>query len=392
MLISQNFIVNSKTELFKHFIENDLKHKRTVKISLLINIKYTSQELVNLLKDSQFIVEEYDGLIKIKKQLNTKSEPVLKKEKKITDFIIKLKERELKRKKEELRLDRIKFEKENFFMGYLIFLNKNYLLLISTNRTKILEREFFNYFLNKTEGISKLWLSFQLMDDFMKYLSKMNYPNRIEEISTFYSKNFSRKSNLRPKIERKIIIKSLDAEEIYLELKTEYGIYPRRYIINFFEHGIVTLNKNHSIFQFSNFNHDILLKDFIPWIYDRAYVYVSKILDFKVSEIIDPITEIKNILSNYLIFNYNSKIELDLDEILLEIRKNPSYDIITHFRQNNKNIDIKVNEKISGSIINMYLSNYKVYFTLEEGVAYDAIYPVLNTIDQYGDLEFLIDY
>ena len=101
MLISQNFIVNSKTELFKYFIENDLKHKRTVKISLLINIKYTSQELVNLLKDSQFIVEEYDGLIKIKKQLNTKSEPVLKKEKKITDFIIKLKERELKRKKEE---------------------------------------------------------------------------------------------------------------------------------------------------------------------------------------------------------------------------------------------------------------------------------------------------
>ena len=40
----------------------------------------------------------------------------------------------------------------------------------------------------------------------------------------------------------------------------------------------------------------------------------------------------------------------------------------------------------------MYLSNFKVYFTLEEGVAYDAIYPILNTIDQYGDLEFLIDY
>ncbi|MHA1660233.1 MAG: hypothetical protein ACTSUT_14070, partial [Promethearchaeota archaeon] len=120
--------------------------------------------------------------------------------------------------------------------------------------------------------------------------------------------------------------------------------------------------------------------------------YLSKILDFKVFEIIDPITEIKNNLSNYLIYNYNSNNELNLDEIIKDIKQNPSYDIITFFQNNIKDIDIKANEKISGSIINMYLTNNMVYFTLEEGVAYDAIYPILNLIDQCGDLAFSINY
>ncbi len=392
MFISQNFIVNSKTELLDCFIENDLKYNRTIKICILINIKYSKQELVDLLKEFQFSVEVYDDLVKIKRKVGEKLEPELKREKKITYFIPKLKEKEIRKSKEELKSEKIKFEKENFFMGYFIFMSNNYLLLVSTNRTKIIERDFFNHFLSKVEGISKLWLSFQLMDDFLIYLRKKKYINTIEEISTFYSKNFRRRSNLRPEFDRRFLIKSLDSEEIYLELKDEYGIYPRRYKINFFENGMLTLNKNHSIFQFPNFNPEILLKDFIPWIYNRAHVYISKILDFKVFEIVDPITEIKNNISNYLIFNYKSKIELNVDEIITEIKEKPSYEIITHFRNDGKNIDIKANEKISGSIINMYLSNYKVYFTLEEGVAYDAVYPILEIIDQYGDLEFSIDY
>lgn len=392
MFISQNFIVNSRKELLDCFIENDLKYNRTIKICMLINIKYNKLELVDLLKKFQFSVEIYDELIKIKRKVGEELEPELNHEKKITDFIPKLKEKEIRKSKEEFKLEKIKFEKENFFMGYFIFLSKNYLLLVSTNRTKIIEREFFNYFLSKVEGISKLWLSFQLMDDFLIYLRKNKYAKTIEEISTFYSKNFRRRSDLRPEFDRKFLIKSLDSEEIYLELKGDYGIYPRRYRINFFEKGMLTLNKNHSILQFLNFNPEILLNDFIPWIYNRAHVYISKILDFKIFEIIDPITEIKNNLSNYLIFNYKSKIELNLDEIITEIKEKPSYEIITHFRNDGKNIDIKANEKISGSIINMYLSNYKVYFTLEEGVAYDAVYPILEIIDQYGDLEFSIDY
>ncbi|MHA1380159.1 MAG: hypothetical protein ACTSRG_17435 [Candidatus Helarchaeota archaeon] len=344
------------------------------------------------MKDFQFSIEEYDDLIKIKKKISDKIEPEIKHEKKITHFIPGFKEKEQKKSKEELKLEKIKYEKENFFMGYFIFLSSNNILLVSTNRIKIIAREFFNYFLNKAEGISKLWLSFQLMDDFLIYLRKEKYSKIIEEISTFYSKNFRKRSNFRPDIERRLLIKSLDSEDIYLELKDDYGIYPRRYIINFIEYGTISLNKEHSIFQFSNFNPDLLLKDFIPWIYNRAYVYISKILDFKLFEIVDPITEVKNNLSNYLIFNYKSKIELNLNEIITEIKNNPSYEIITYFGNSGKNIDIKANEKISGSIINMYLSNFKVYFTLEEGIAYDAVYPILDIIDQYGDLEFSIDY
>jgi len=154
----------------------------------------------------------------------------------------------------------------------------------------------------------------------------------------------------------------------------------------------LVLNKKHSIIQFSNFNPEILIRIFIPWIFERANIYISKILDFKVFEIIDPITEIKNNMSNYLVFNYKSKNELNLEEIIKEIKENPSYEIITLFQNNAKDIDIKANEKISSSIINMYLTNNKVYFTLEEGVAYDAVYPILNLIDQCGDLAFSIEY
>lgn len=392
MSISQNFIIHSKRELINCFIKNDLKYNRTIKICLLLNIEYNKEELIDLFKEFKYFVKEYNGLIQIKSQLNEKLAPELKKEKKITDYIPKLKEDEIKKLKKELLLEKIKFEKENFFMGYVIFLNKNYIILISTNRTEIIEREFFNHFVNKTQGFSKLWLSYQLLDDFLIYLKKKGYEKTVEEISTFYSKYLRIKSKIRPEFEREFLIKSLDSEETYLELKENYGIFPKRYKITFSDFGTLALNKKHSIIQFSNFEPEILLEYFIPWIYERAYIYISKILDFKVFEIIDPITEIKNNLSNYLIFNYNSKNELNLDEIIKEIRKNPSYEIITFFQNNIKDIDIKANEKISSSIINMYLTHNKVYFTLEEGVAYDAVYPILNLIDQCGDLAFSIDY
>jgi len=97
-------------------------------------------------------------------------------------------------------------------------------------------------------------------------------------------------------------------------------------------------------------------------------------------------------LSNYLIFNYNSKNELNLDEIIKDIRENPSYEIITLFQNDAKDIDIKANENISSSIINIHFTNIKAYFTLEEGVAYDAVYPILNLIDQCGNLAFSIEY
>lgn len=392
MLISQNFIIKSKTELINCFIKNDLRYNRTIKICMLLNIEYDKQEMVDLFKEFQFSVKEYDELIQIKRQLNEKLTPELKEVKKITDFIPKLKEKEIKRSLEELNQQKIKFEKENFFMGYIIFLTNNYLVLISTNRTEIVEREFFNHFVNKTPGFSKLWLSYQLMDDFLIYLKKRNYEKTIEEISTFYSRYFGISSKIRPDFDREFLLKSLDSEETYIELKGNYGIFPKRYKIKFSDYGSLVLNKKHSIIQFSNFDPTILLDDFIPWIYERANKYLSKILDFKVFEVIDPITEIKNNLSNYLIFNFNSKNELNLDEIIKDIKKNPSYEMITLFENNVKDIDIKVNERISNSIINMYLTEKKVYFTLEEGVAYDAVYPILNLIDQCGDLAFSIQY
>jgi hypothetical protein len=360
---------------------------------MLLNIKYNEQEMVDLFKEFQYSVKEYDGIIQIKRQLNEKLAPELKEDnQKITAFIPELKEKEIKKSLEELNQQKIKFEKENFFMGYILFLNKNYIVFISTNRTEIIEREFINHFVKKTQGFSKLWLSYQLMDDFLTYLKKKGYEKTIEEISTFYSKYFRKRSEIRPKFNREILVKSLDSEETYHELKENYGIFPKRYKIKFFEYGSLILNKNHSTIQFSNFDPDILLEDFIPWMFERANKYISKILDFKVFEIIDPITEIKNNLSNYLIFNYNTKNELNLDEIIKDIRENPSYEIITLFQNNLKDIDIKANEKISSSIINIYLTNNKVYFTLEEGVAYDAVYPILNLIDQCGNLAFSIEY
>lgn len=393
MSISQNFIIHSKTELINCFIKNDLRYNRTIKICMLLNIEYNKQEMVDLFKEFQFSVKEYDGLIQIKRQFNEKPAPELKEvNQKITDFMPELKEKEIKKSLEELNQQKIQFEKENFFMGYVIFLTNNSIVLISTNRIEIVEREFFNYFVNKTQGFSKLWLSYQLMDDFLIYLKKKGYEKTIEEISTFYSRYFGIRPKIRPNFNREFLLKSLDSEETYLELKENYGIFPKRYKIKFSDYGTLILNKKHSIIQFSNFDPAILLEDFIPWIFERANKYLSKILDFKVFEIIDPITEIKNNLSNYLIFNYNSKNELNLDEIIKDIKKNPSYEIITLFQNNAKDIDIKANERVSSSIINMYLTEKKVYFTLEEGVAYDAVYPILNLIDQCGDLAFSIQY
>lgn len=390
---SQNFIIHSKTELIDCFIKNDLKSNRTIKICMLLNIKYEEQELVDLFKEFEYSVRKFNGIIQIKRQLNEKPSPELKEvDQKITNFMPELKEKEHKISLEELNQQKIKFEKENFFMGYILFLNKNYIIFISTNRTEIIEKEFFNYFVKKTQGFSKLWLSYQLMDDFLTYLKKKGYEKTIEEISTFYSKYFRNRSEIRPKFNRDIQVKSLDSEETYQELKKKYGIFPKRYKIKFTEYGSLILNKKHSTIQFSNFDPEILLEVFIPWMFKRANKYISKILDFKVFEIIDPITEVKNNLSNYLIFNYNSKNELNLDEIIKDIRENPSYEIITLFHNNAKNIDIKANEKISSSIINMYLTINKVYFTLEEGVAYDAVYPILNLIDQWDDLAFSIEY
>ena len=140
MSFSQNFIIHSKTELINCFVKNDLRYNRTIKICMLINVKYDKQELVDLLKEFQFSVKEYDGVIQIKRQLNEKPDPELKDiNQKITDFIPELKEKEIKKSLEKLHQQKIKFEKENFFMGYFIFLNNNCIILVTTNRSEIIK-------------------------------------------------------------------------------------------------------------------------------------------------------------------------------------------------------------------------------------------------------------
>ncbi len=397
----ENLLVDSWEELKTQFKENSLRNNRTIKVGLLLNTKLSKDEFLKKLQKKKLHPKIINDLIRINvplskmdsnKVTNLKTLPAILLNQIDNEDLIQqvAKDEQKKRQKEEKK--RILHLKNNNFMCYLYFLDNERIIFISTNESQKIQTHFISPFVNQIVGLSLLWLSYQLMADLVEFLKTPKNINGIitkldlTSISTIYIKTFQKKSLIRPELDKRYEISSEDVENSYYELKKSHGVYPRRIEGIFDEIGKITINKEKSTISFSHFEPELLIETIIPWIYNKALIYLSKIMNFKISEITDPITQIKTALSNYLIFDYNSGNNFDIKDVIEKIQENSQYKVLSKYEEDEDECDLILGEPKSRAIFNVFLSSNRMSFTLNNGDSYDAIFPLLNLLDNHGEL------
>ncbi len=275
------------------------------------------------------------------------------------------------------------------FLGYLYWLNPHCILFTSINKAQLIETYFFNQFLSKIAFLFLLWFSYKLMDDAIALLYEQEFQFTIDEIDAVYLNTFKVKSPIRPLENRKINFSSDDAEQSYEELKVNYGLRPKRIAVTIQDCGSFTIIKSFSMISFKECKHAMLVDFFIPWLYRRASEYIDKINDFKIQNIVDPITMISNAVSNVLIFDYESTGPYSPEQILTSIRETPQVKILSEYEEEDE-WDIKIGEKNSKSIVNLYLNPSRLYFSMDDGDSFNSIFPLLETLDNIGELTLLL--
>ncbi len=398
--MEENLLVNSWEELKICFNDNKLKNNRTIKIGLLFNTQLSQKEIFTELSERKLNPVALEDLIQIKVPLTTITYDTLEvSSKTLLDYTpsdlltVQLKKEELQKKRQKIFQKQRNSLISDHFMVYIHYLDRNRMIFVSTNETSKIQSKFINPFVNQVKGISLLWLSYQLMDDMLTFLKdegKKQGFYQINQISAEYKNTFQKKAKIRPDQDKKVRYSDSDAEAMYDENKSKYRLYPRNIDISLANFGKIVISKTNSNISFTRFDPDFLEYNLIPWIYNFAEIYLSKILDFKIHEVVDPITQIKNFISNYLVFEYNSEDTLILKDIIKEIRENKTYNILSMFGEE-KEYNLVIGEKKSHSIMNVFLNPHNLYFTINHGESFDSVFPLLNLFDNYGELVLVND-
>lgn len=395
--MEQNLLVNSWEELKTCFSNNKLKNNRAIKIGLLFNAQLSQKEMLIELTKRDLDPVVMKDLIQIKvplTEIEKGSSDVHYK--KVYEFIpkdpvaAKLRKKELRNKKQKLIQKRKNSLVFNYYMAYIHFLDSHRMIFVSTNETSKIQSKLINPLINNIKGISLLWLSYQLMAKMLTFLKDKVKNYQINQISAEYKNTFQKKAIIRPNCNKKVKFSDPDAEAMYDENKYQYGLYPRKIDIALTDYGRIVIRKTYSNISFTMFDPDFLEYTLIPWIYDYAETYLLRILDFKIQEVVDPITQIKNFISNYLVFEYNSEETLILEDIINEIRENKAYNILSMVG-GKKEYNLIIGEKKSHSVMNVFLNPQNLYFTLNHGESFDSIFPLLNLFDNHGKLVLVND-